>query len=307
VVAKDALDVTPPFVLAFLRVGLAALVFALVVRGRAPRRPQNGAPAAASRRLAASCPVITRSPLHRLTPSPVWVGVLAFGLGYCFYFLGLSRTTATAAALLVNTEAAFTAALGGILLGERLERRGWAGMGLASAGAALILMADRLARGGEVRLLGNLLVLGAALSQAAATVMSRRLRSSLTGLALTGTALRWGALFLLLPALVQWRGAGYSHAWLTPRSLLQILYLSLISTVACYGIWYGLLDRVQAGSAAAFLCLQPLAAVLLAELFRGERLLPVQAGGGALVLLGLLLVSTAGPRKGEERASAGSQ
>ena len=55
----------------------------------------------------------------------------------------MARTTATAAVLLVNMEAAFTAVLGAVLLGERLAARGGIGIALSSLGAALILNVDR--------------------------------------------------------------------------------------------------------------------------------------------------------------------
>jgi O-acetylserine/cysteine efflux transporter len=273
VIARHALEATPPYLLAFLRMSLAALVMApLVSRERV-------------------------APIHR--GSLARIGALGFGLSYWLIYAGMARTTVTAAALLVNMEAAATAVLGWLLLGERVGARGWAGIAVASAGAALILAADQGAPGGAGRLIGNLLVISATLCEAAATVLSRPLRAHLSGRAIAGLGARWGALFLALPALLQWARGNNSTAWLTTVNAAEIAYLALGSTVVAYSIWYGVLHRVPAGSAAAFLCLQPVVALLLAAAFRGERLLPAQAGGGALVLLGLLLVSTAGRREEE--------
>jgi O-acetylserine/cysteine efflux transporter len=190
-------------------------------------------------------------------------------------------------------EAAFTALLGAVLLGERLGTRGAIGIALSSAGAALVLNADHTAPGGDARLVGNLIVLGATVTEAAATVLSRPLRGQFTGFAIAGIAARWGALFLAGPALLQCLASGHRTSWLTPVNGAEIAYLALGSTVLCYTIWYGVLDRVQAGSAGAFLLLQPVVAAGLAAAFRGERLLPIQGAGGALVFVGLLLVSTA--------------
>jgi drug/metabolite transporter (DMT)-like permease len=278
VVARDALDTIPSSVLAFLRVGLAALVMAPLTMGAQGVR---------------------RSGAQGVRSSPALVGALGFGLSHCLLYAGMARTTAIAAVLLVNMEAAFTAVLGVALLGERMAVRGGVGIALSSLGAALILNADRSAPGGEARLAGNLLVLGATLTEAAATVLSRPLRAHLSGFTIAGIAARWGALFLAGPALIQWLATGHHARWLTPVNGAEIAYLALGSTVLCYSIWYGLLDRVQAGSAAAFLCLQPVVAAVLAAVFRGERLLPIQGVGGGLVFLGLLLVSTV-ERNGKE-------
>jgi drug/metabolite transporter (DMT)-like permease len=223
------------------------------------------------------------------------VGLVGFCLDYVFFYRGLALTTASDAAILVNMEAIFTAVLGAALLGERLGGRALLGIVTACAGAALLL---RPAEGGAAavasagsRAWGNGLILIALVCEALATVLSRPLRRRWAPLALTRRLVGWGALGLLPLALLEVRSAPDPAAWLTPVSLGGIAYLALGCTVFCYSIWYGLLGRIEAGRAAAFLYVQPLIGVLLGITLQGDRLDLPAIAGAALIAAGIAATS----------------
>jgi drug/metabolite transporter (DMT)-like permease len=94
--------------------------------------------------------------------APSLAGAIAFGgvLGPLLLMLGLTRTPASGASLLLNLEGVFTALLAWVVFGENVGRRVALGMLAIIAGGAVLSWEGRLAWGG---LLGPLAVAGACL------------------------------------------------------------------------------------------------------------------------------------------------
>jgi drug/metabolite transporter (DMT)-like permease len=298
VVTRATLATVPPLTLACARFSLAWVVLAaLAALGAwrlAPGRKEASGGSAVERPANACAKCQAPSTKRRLVPL---VGLLGFSLTYLFTYHGLRLTTASDAALLVNLEAIFTALLGAGLLGERIGSRAAGGIAAALVGATLLLRP--WGAGGEGpgagagRGWGNAILLVGLLFEAVATVLSRPLRREWPALALTRRLVGWGALGLLPLALFElWRGgAGGSVAGVTPAAVGGVLYLALGCTVLCYSVWYGLLGRIAAGRAAAFLYVQPVVGVSLGVTLQGDRLdLPLLAGG-ALILAGVAAAS----------------
>jgi drug/metabolite transporter (DMT)-like permease len=292
VVTRATLETVPPLTLAWARFTLAWVAFCLIAR----IHQENGRPGSASSPAAAS---------FRLLPA---VGMVGFCLPFALFYHGLRLTTASDAALLVNLEAIFTALLGAVLLKERVGSRGAWGIGAALLGATLLLRPwGRGSVAGDPltgRVIGNALVVAALLCEALATVLGRALRRTWEPLPLTRRLVGWGALGLLPLALVELGRAaatapGGAAAWITPGGIAGIAYLSLGCTVLCYAVWYGLLGRIPAGRAAAFLYVQPVVGVALGVLLQGDRLDGLTLAGGALILGGVAVVArgAAGSRR----------
>lgn len=160
----------PPLTIAFLRVGIAALLLAppaLAWRARRPRpdRPWRGAAAAAGLLLA----------LHFAT----WIASLSF-------------TSIAASTLLVSTQPVFSLLLSRRLLGERAGGRALIAMLIALGGVGLIVWGD--SRAGEGRLLGDLLALAGALSAAGYLIVGRRVRECVALPTYLGVVNLWAAI-----------------------------------------------------------------------------------------------------------------
>jgi drug/metabolite transporter (DMT)-like permease len=74
----------------------------------------------------------------------------------------------------------------------------------------------------------------------------------------------------------------------------SIAYLSVAGTVLGFVLFYEGVRLVGAARAASFALLVPIFGVLSSVLVLGERLRPLLAVGGAIVLVGLWLVQTPG-------------
>jgi drug/metabolite transporter (DMT)-like permease len=216
------------------------------------------------------------------------IGLVGHTLYQLVFINGLARTTPANASLLMATSPLFVVLLGRILGIERTNRLVWLGICLSFAGMLLLILGG----GGNVRLggstiLGDLLVLGAAMLWAVYTTASKPLLARYSPVKLTATSMAFGTVPLLLisvPAMLQqdWR-APTAGAW------LGLLYSAVFAVAIAYVVWYTSVRRVGNARTAIFANLTPVIAVLVSWLFLGYKLAPLQLAGGAVVLAGLIL------------------
>jgi drug/metabolite transporter (DMT)-like permease len=269
VASKAVLAHVPPVTLACLRVAIAmAVLLALVAR--TGERPAHGG-------------------------APALLGLTGVALFCLLQNVGLRFASATNTALINGAIPVLTALLAAALLGERLGSRRAAGLLLSGGGVvAVVLLGTEVTLGASV--LGNLLPVAGAVSFATYAVLGRRTFASGSTLAVVAGSTRYGLLFLLPGAGLELATVGIGP--LTMKDVLLLLYLGVgCSALAFVLCGYGL-ARLDAGQGAVFGNLKPLVGVGLAVVLLGESLTPGHLGGGALVLLGVLLASgDAGPEQ----------
>jgi drug/metabolite transporter (DMT)-like permease len=262
VVTKPLLDHVPPLTLASSRFAVALLVL-LPVLARSGRRPV----------------------LNRTTAVMGFTGVFVV---YVCQNLGLRFTGAADGALIHGGIPVFTAVFAVPALGERLGRGRVAGLTLSLVGVAAVVL---LSHGSRIGLsaLGDGLVFLSALGLAAYLVLGRRAFPTGSSLDLVAGVAVWGFIFLLPASAVELHFAGMGRP--TVGDLLGILYLGGAASALAFVLWAHGLRHLEAGQAAIFANLNPLVGVAVAALFLGERVTPVQVGGGLLILTGVWLAT----------------
>ena len=227
----------------------------------------------------------------------VGLGAVGYSAQTGCYFSALDRLDASLLALLVYTFPAIVTVAAVVLGRERASRRASASLVLASGGLVLVL-----AGAGS----GTLDPLGVTLGFAAAVVYSAYILTS------EGVAARLGPLALstlvctgAAPMLTVASAAGGD---LDPRAVSAmgigwIACIAVVSTVAAISLFFAGLRLVGATTASIVSTAEPLTTVVLAYIVFGESLGPVQLLGGALVLLGVLVLSarTAPPKRPARR------
>ncbi|GAC1702065.1 MAG: EamA family transporter [Candidatus Limnocylindrales bacterium] len=241
----------------------------------------------ASAALVTAC-LVTRTslPWHRWRL--IGLGALCGVVGFnTLAFVGLSLTPASDSALIIPTTIPVATALLATLLGDRFTRRKLAGLAVATAGAALIIAAGQ--QGGEslseLRWRGDLLELGSAVSWAASLTIgaivlrTERVLGYVTLLVLIGTAMLvpLGALPRAYRDLPSWSAA----TWIAAGSL------GLFSTAVAFVLFSWAVRRFGPGTAAMVTYFTPVTALALAFVILGERPLPLQLLGGAIVVIGV--------------------
>jgi drug/metabolite transporter (DMT)-like permease len=201
---------------------------------------------------------------------------------------GERTVSAGAAAFIVNIAPILTAILATVFLGERFSTWGWGGALISFAGVGLIALGQPggLAFGG-----GASLVAGAALCTASYFVLQRPLVRRYGALACTAYTLLAGALFLLpflpgaLPRLVAPGAASLTAT---------VVALGVFPAAIGYAAWTYALGRFGAARAANFLYLVPPVAALIGFVALGESLSALTLVGGAIAILGVVIVNSLG-------------
>jgi drug/metabolite transporter (DMT)-like permease len=267
IAAKIALNAAPPLELSTVRFAIAAALLVAIA-------------------------VVTRTPLPLRRWRPV-TAAAAFGfLGFnALAFLGLRLTPASDSALIIPTTIPLATALLATFIRERLTRRKVIGFAVASFGAAVVIVGGQQV-GTELsttRLVGDLLELasavcwGACLTISAFVLRTESVVGFVTMSALLGTA-------MLFPLGFLEQGYRDVPGW-AMQTWLAVVFLGVISTVVAFLIFFWAVRRFGAGLGAMLSYLVPVAALILAFVVLGERPLPVQLVGAAVIIIGVRLAA----------------
>ncbi|RMC96180.1 DMT family transporter [Aquitalea palustris] len=219
------------------------------------------------------------------------LGVFGIGLTNTLVYVAVRSTTATNAVILNSATPMMVLVLGSLYFRQRLSRRQWAGMGLALAGALLIVLKGNLLGMSHFQFSsGDLLVLAAGLCWAVYTLGLRTLRPGLDPLVMMMVLLLVGEV-LLLPAFVEetWQAGGF-HL-LSGPVMGCLLYLGIFPSVLAFLMYNRAIAQVGAAKAAAFLYLMPAFGALQSILLLGEDLRWYHVAGLAAIFSGIVLGS----------------
>jgi len=255
-------DYIGPLTLAATRFSIAALFFAVLLRGKLPEDRRVG-----------------RDRWLLLGMALSGVALFAPTL-----YLGLRLTTAVNATLLNGLGPLITGLLATLLIREPMSRRqvvggvvGLAGViGLISGGSAALWQAVHAN-------LGDLITLGAVVLWGLYSVLGRQVMRNRS--ALSATAL---SVFLGLPCLL------FAAVWeiktfpvdARPAVILAVSYIGIAPTVIGFLSWNAGVRRLGSSGAMVFYNTLPLYGALLGHLFLGESIGVAHLVGGALIVAG---------------------
>lgn len=209
---------------------------------------------------------------------------------------GVSLTTAVAAGVVMASIPAVVALLSWALLRERIAPRTWAAVGCAAGGIALLAQGRPEAgtAGGQWQWLGNLLVFGAVLCEAAYAVIGKKLTGSLGPKRITAIINLWG--LALTTPLGLWAALRFDFAGVAPAMWVLLAFYSLAASVWTVWLWMTGLKGVPAAQAGVFTVMLPVSAALVGVFLLGEPLGGTQLIAFVLALAGMLL-ATLPPRR----------
>ncbi len=228
------------------------------------------------------------------------LGTLGHGVYQALFIQGISLTRAGTASLVVASSPALIAIAGRLLGVESVRPRAIAGIAIAIAGIAFVVLGSATSEEGDSRVVGDLLILGSVVCWAFYTQLLRPYTRRLDSVQIAAWTLVGGTIPLLLfsaPAIARthWRDVA-------PLTWGAILYSGIGSMGIAYLFWYRGVRTLGATRTAMFSNLQPIIAVAVSWPLLGERPTIWQGVGAAAVLGGLLLTRTAGapePAHGE--------
>jgi probable blue pigment (indigoidine) exporter len=243
--------------------------------------------AAAVRALPAGLVLVAMS---RRRPEGIWwwrelvLGALNIGAFFALLFIAAYRLPGGVAATVISLQPLLVAGLSSMLLAERISLRTLLAALAGVAGVSLLV----LRAGATLDALGVAAAFGAAAAMATGIVLSKRWLSPAPLLATTGWQLVAGGLLVLPLALVI---EGPPAESVSAANLAGYSYLTIAGAALAYALWFRGIRALPATSVAFLALLSPVVATALGWIALGERLTPLQAVGG-LIVLGSVVVAS---------------
>ena len=157
---------------------------------------------------------------------------------------------------------------------------------VAFAGVAVVTLRDGFVWGNG--LLGNILSFLAALSWAVYSVLLKRVQDRHSTLSITRKVMFYGVLcalpFMLLEPLTP------LSTLLRADLLANMLFLSLICSMAAFFVWNLVIKKIGAIRASNYLYLDPIISIVMGVIVLGEKVTLIAVIGCALVLMGVIMV-----------------
>jgi drug/metabolite transporter (DMT)-like permease len=281
--SKPLVAALPVFLLAWLRFGLGGLAML-----RWLKKPNEEIPMS--------------SQTKRLVFLESFLGNFMFSI--CMLY-GVSMTSAVAAGVIMAAIPAAVAVTSWLFLRERISLRVWAAVACAVLGIGLV----SLSKGGQnvtvftghgadlipnPAWLGNLLLVGAVLCEAAYAVIGKKLTGVLGPKRITALINLWG--FALVTPFGLWTAWSFDFAAVAPSAWMLLVFYSLAASVWTVWLWMTGLKTIPANQAGVFAVLLPASAAAVGVLVLGETLNATQIGAFAIALTGVVLATL--PQRG---------
>jgi drug/metabolite transporter (DMT)-like permease len=265
VVSKVVLDIIPPFTLVTLRLLLGALTLTIVL-------------------IIKGFPTITRKQVLQV----LGVGFVGYGISLSLQFLGTKLSTAANGSLVTSATPAFVLLFAWMLLDEKITRRRLLALLLATLGVIAVID-PRSAKLNPDLFLGNLFLIGAAITWALYSVLVRKVTQT-TDVLLFSTVAFLGGLPVTVPASL-WELATVGVGQITLAVVAGVLFIGIISTALAMVLWNTAFAYVSAGLASLTFFAQPVVGTLLGAFFLGETITPLFLVGGLLIGIGIIISS----------------
>ncbi|GGX64114.1 ABC transporter permease [Litorimonas cladophorae] len=217
------------------------------------------------------------------------IGLLNNALPFCLIVWGQTQISSGLASIFNATTPFFTVLVAGVVLtDERITKGKLTGVIIGLLGT-IILIGPEALNGLTGSMLGQLAVIGAALSYACAAAYSRRFKKTGLSPLIIATGQVSMATLILLP-LVLIVDRPWVDFTMPFQAIWAILGLAFFSTVIAYILYFRLIASAGATNAALVTFLIPISAILLGVTFLNETFSALQAAGMSLIGLGLLVM-----------------
>jgi drug/metabolite transporter (DMT)-like permease len=260
-------DSLSPLTIVTARVGLAAALLWVIIGIRSIERPKGWAQWQAF----------------------FVIGVLSSALPFCLITWAQTRIDSGIASILNATAPLFVVLIAGATLSdERFTAGKLAGVMIGIVGVSVLIGPDALQDiGGSA--LGQLAVIGAALSYASSAVYSRRFAAMRISPMIVVTGQLTMATLILLPIAIIVDGPQLPTT-IPLTAIASLLCLAIFSTVVANSLYFRLLETAGATNSAFAGFLMPVTATFLGVIILGETFTLLQIAGALLIAAGLLIM-----------------
>lgn len=225
--------------------------------------------------------------------SPTLLSLALTGATFFFtaQYTGVQMAGASIAAIFVCLlSPIFIAVLSARLFKEYLMKKQILGIGLAAAGAFVVITGGTLSFSDHRDFfLGSLILLSTPILWAVYSLLGKKIMERYDPFLVVAYVTILGGLCLVPFSLAE--NSLHQLFTMSLYGWLVILFLSLTCSLLGYYIWFYVLKQVGAAVTSSFLFAEPLVTVLFAVMFVGEKLSLSILAGGLLIFIGVYLVT----------------
>src|SRR5271155_5462094 len=246
---------------------------------------------------------VTRAEFIRLAI----IGVLLLGTGNVMVAWGEQYVPSGLAALVVAAVPLWVALIESFILkSERLRSRGMFGLALGAVGLGVLLWPQLHASStvGRSELIGCLGLIFAALCWASGSILSRRSQLNVDPFTATAYEMTIAGVVNLAISLAH---GDLAHTVLTARGIGAIVYLVIGGSLIGFTAFIWLLEHVPTSKVATYAYVNPIVAVALGALVLHETVDAWIVAGTAVIIGGVVLVTTSKIHPGDENLPAKTQ
>ena len=213
------------------------------------------------------------------------LGCFGIGAAQTAFTFGISLTSAASTGLVFTTAPVWGMVLGFVLGLERPSWRGVVGVGLCILGVGIVFYGGLSSV--EDSLLGDLVILLAAVSVGAYTVFSMPVLERHSPLAVATYPTLFGGPVILILSLPYLGDVGWGSLGLGPWAAL--VYSAVLATAFAFAAWQRGISRIGANRVLVYQYLITLTGVTSGIIFFGENLGIEKIVGGVVILVGVYL------------------
>lgn len=201
---------------------------------------------------------------------------------------GVKMTSTMDAGIILSFVPVATVILAMLFLGERLGKREWIAVGCAFIGVLIINItgASEASSKGDLRLMGNLMVLIATISEGAFAILSKKISNDMTPIMKSFFLCIFAAMLFFPLSVVEL--ANNSSFILESGFWMLTLYTGVVLTVVGYIFWFTGVSHVSGSLAGVFTALIPVSSIVLVTVLFNERMTVSQLIGLGFVLYGVI-------------------
>ena len=222
----------------------------------------------------------------------IWLIGAFNAAGFIMQYVGLTITTASKTALLVDINIVAVAVISYFALRERLGRGQIVGVVIGMVGVFFLTLNKDLVFDSD-QLVGDVIVYAAGWSWAFFIILSKKMLVKHNGVEISSAAITTCMLWLTIPT-VYLLAVGGGDFSIEPMGWMAIIYLGIFCTSIATLLWALGLEGVSGTESATIMLIEVVTALILAIGLLSESMSAAAAFGGALVLLAIFLVAGTG-------------
>lgn len=210
-----------------------------------------------------------------------------------FYYSGIKLTTANAAAIIGISVPLIVAVLAPIVIRETISRKRLAGVLIGLFGVVCIVVLPLIQKGESLsgNFLGNLLIIGSALSWSFYVLLSRKMLANKTSSPLVATSMNFFVTTIITGLVGMITGQSFMVQSITVTYIGVLLFAAIGITICTYFLFQWAVQHISAITASLKEYVQLVGGIAINGIILGEKFTFGYFIGAVLVVFGVIVAS----------------